>query len=93
VLAEFVKSPYAKQLFDESNVQPLIGSGTSMIGVMFKSLSLSGDKLEVTLNQAFQQRSDRLLEQLVKHLRAGMPQLKRLNYSSSSPPSTRTIIL
>ena len=35
----------------------------------------------------------RLLEHLVKHLRARMPQLKRLNYSSSSPPSTRTIIL
>ena len=52
VLSEFVKSPYAKRLLDEANVQPLIGSGASMIGCMFKTLSLTGAgetaKLEVT---------------------------------------------
>ena len=93
VLAEFVRSPYAKQLFDECNVQPLIGSGSSMITVLFKSLALTDAKLVVSLNRAFEQRSDRILEQLVKHLRARMPPLERLQYEASSPPTTRTIIL
>ena len=41
----------------------------------------------------FEQMSEKLLDQLVKHLRSRIPTIKRLQYDSSSPPSTRTIII
>ena len=96
VLTEFVESEYARRLCDECDVQPLIGSARHLrIGIMFESVRLTGDaKLVVTLHRVFEQRSERLLDQLVKHLRARMPEkLKRLQYETNSPPSTRTIII
>ena len=94
VLTEFVESPYARKLCDECGVQPLIGAPHQQrIGLIFDSVRLVDTRLHVRLHRTFEQRSERLLEQLVKHLRARMPELERLLYEAKSPPSTRTIIL
>jgi len=92
VLTEFVKSDYGRRLCDEAKVQPMIGSN-DILSVMFTKVVLTDAKLVVRLHRVFEQRSERLLEQLKKHLRAKMPQLERLQYEASSPPSTRTIIM
>lgn len=98
VMIEFVKGDYARNLCDDCNVQPLIGSPAHMrISVLFASVKLADTpgpvKLQVKLHPVFEQRSIKLLEKLVKHLRARMPELEWLEYKASSPPSTKTIII
>ena len=94
VLLEFVQAPYAKRLIEEGDVQPLIGAPSKqLIGIVFESVKLNDNRLEVRLKRNFEQRSERLLEKLVKHLQERMPQLEQLLFVAKSPPSTRTIIL
>jgi hypothetical protein len=94
VLNEFVETDYARKLCDQANVQTMIGAPSQKrISVMFESVRLSDARLEVRFTRPFEQRSERLLEQLVKHLRVKMPDLERLLHVAKSPPSTRTIIL
>lgn len=94
-LTEFVETEYARRLCDECNVQPMIGAPRhERIGIMFESVRLQETKLVVRLHQRFEIRSMKLLEHLVRHLKASMPgKLQRLEYHSKSPPSTRTIII
>jgi len=97
VLQEFFEADYARRLCDQYNLQPIIGSApTASIGLMFESLRLMDTTLVVRLVPVFEQRSEQLLDQLVKHLRvkkAVLPNLECLQYESKSPPLTRTIIL
>jgi len=94
VLTDFVETAYCRRMCDESKVQPLIGSPRHVrIGIMFESVRLVDAKLVVRLHSVFEQRSERLLEQFVKHLRERTPELERLQYEAKSPPSTRTIII
>ena len=94
VLAEFCEGDFARRLCDECNIQPLIGSPShTRISYVFDSVKLSDAKLTVRLHAVFERRSGKLLEHLVKHLRASMPQIERIEYHSKSPPSTRTIMI
>ena len=94
VLTEFVDSDYAKRLYEECNVQPLIGCpAADRIKIMFDQVKLEDTFVTVRLHRVFEQRSEKLLRQLVIHLRARMPKLERLLYEAKSPPSTRTIII
>ena len=94
VLTEFVQGNYARKLCEECGVQPLIGAPSQKrIGLIFESVRLTDAKLEVRLHRVFEQRSERLLDHLVKHLRTKMPHLEQLLFQAKSPPSTRTIIL
>ena len=90
VLTEFVRSDYARQLFDYCNVQP---TDYGQLGGMFESVQLVDTKLVIKLSRAVEQRSDKVLDRLAKHLRTRMPQIERLQYESGSPPTTRTIII
>ena len=91
VFSEFVASDYGRRTCDECNVQPMIGS-PNVIGVMFESVRVDGpSKLVIKLNQVFETRHEKILEQLVRHLRGRLPGLKMLQYENKSPPSTRTI--
>jgi hypothetical protein len=61
---------------------------------MFEKLKVTDAKLEFTFHRPFEPRSARLLEYLVKHLRARkIPELKQLQYECRSPPSTRTMVV
>ena len=96
MLTEFVEGDYARRLCDQAGVQAMIGAPASdQIGLMFESVRLASSDtlLVVRLHRAFEQRAERLLEQLVKHLRKRMPSVERLEYEAKSPPSTRTIIV
>ena len=98
VLIEFVEAEFAMRLCDELRVQPLIGAPRhTRIGIVFRSVRIADTtgtpKLDVELNQAFEQRSGRLLEHLAAHLRTSLPELERLQYDAKSPPSTRIIVL
>jgi len=94
VLNDFVEGAYVRRLCDECGAQMLIGAPRqSRIGIVFESVRLTDARLEVRLHRAFEQRSDRLLEKLAKHLRAELPVLERLLHQTKSPPSTRTILL
>lgn len=90
VLAEFVASDYARNLCTYCNVAP---TEYGQITGMFEVVRLNGDRLDVKLQQAFEQRSDRLLDKLVKHLRVRLPVIKRLQYETRSPPSTRILVV
>ena len=62
VLLEFVQAPYAKRLIEEGDVQPLIGAPSKqLIGIVFESVKLNDNRLEVRLKRNFEQRSERLL--------------------------------
>ena len=63
------------------------------IGSTFKAVNVDGDSLHVQLHQAVEQRSEKVLDRLAKHLRVNLPQVKRVKYECKSPPSTRTIIV
>ena len=61
---------------------------------MFESLQLVGAKLVVKLNYNFEQRSEKLLDKLAKHLRARLGgAIKMIQYETGSPPTTRTIVI
>ena len=90
VLTEFCQSDYARQACQYCNIAP---SEYGKIQGMFKSVRLDETRLVVKLHRSFEQRSAQLLDRLAKHLRARMPQLTRLIYEKSSPPSVSTIIL
>ena len=94
-LLDFVESDYPRRLCDELRVQALIGSPRHVrIGIMFEKLKVTDAKLEFTFHRPFEPRSARLLEYLVKHLRARkIPELKQLQYECRSPPSTRTMVV
>ena len=92
VLTEFINSDYGKRLCDDCRVQPMIGS-PNIVGAMFESAQITDARLVVKLKQVFEIRHERILEQLVPHLKARMPQLRMLQYENKSPPSTRTIPL
>lgn len=90
VLGEFARSDYVRQLCDYCNVQP---TDYGTIRCLFKSVRTDGAKLVVKLNPTVEQRSEKLLDRLKKHLRATMPAIKQIHYEQGSPPTTRTIIV
>ena len=91
-MTEFINSDYGRRLCDDCRVQPIIGS-PNIVGAMFESAKITDARLVVKLKQVFEIRHERILEQLVPHLKARMPQLRMLQYENKSPPSTRTIPL
>ena len=93
-LTEFLQCDYARKLCDECGVNPVIGAPMEKrVGLMFEYVRLADTTLEMRLHRVFEQRHERLLEHLVKHLRPRMPHLERLLFHAKSPPSTRTIVL
>ena len=90
VLGDFAMSDYVRQLCDYCNVQP---TDYGTIRCLFKSVRTDGAKLVVKLNPTVEQRSEKLLDRLKKHLRATMPAIKQIHYEQGSPPTTRTIIV
>ena len=50
-------------------------------------------KLVVSLHRVFEQRSEKLLEKLTRHLKQRLPELEQLLYEAKSPPVSRTIVL
>jgi len=89
LLTEFVQTDWAKQMCTYCNINP---TAYGTIRGMFESVRLVDGKLVVKLNRSFEQRSDKLLDKLVKHLRGKLP-VQRLAYMSGSPPTTRTYII
>ena len=92
VFTEFINSEYCRRLCDECNVQPIIGS-PHIVGIMFEKVQLVDDKITIKLNKVFEMKHEKLLEQLVRHLKVRMPALRLLQYEQRSPPSTRTYAL
>ena len=62
--------------------------------MIFSSVRMADDaKLVVSLHRVFEQRSEKLLEKLTRHLKQRLPELEQLLYEAKSPPVTRTIVL
>jgi len=88
VLAEFVQSDYARQACNYCNINP---TDYGQIDGMFESVRLVDNRLVVKLKWAFEQRSDKLMDRLAKHLRKTMPQIQRLEYEVRT--ITHTIVV
>ena len=92
VFTEFVNSDYARQLCNYCNVQP---TDYGIVSGMFETIRVDENKLVVKLKFAFEQRSEKLLDRLQKHLRANRsrlpPNIKVLQYVQGS--MTRTIVI
>jgi len=88
VLADFVQSDYALQACNYCNINP---TDYGQIDGMFESVRLVDTRLVVKLKWAFEQRSDKLMDRLAKHLRKTMPQIRRLEYQIRS--ITNTIVI
>lgn len=90
VLTEFCLSRYAKAACEYCNASPM---DFGNIWGMFSSVVRRGDVLVIKLNSNFESRSKQTLDQLSKHLRARMPELRLLQYEKKFPPSTENIML
>ena len=90
VLNEFVSSDYVRRVCDSCMVSPT--DYGSMRG-LFESVRVEDGRLIVRLARQVEEKSASLLDRLARHLRKRMPQIKRLEVETRSPPSTRTIIL
>jgi len=88
VLQEFVQSDYAIQVCNYCNVNP---AGYGQLDVMFDSVQLEGTTLKVKLQYQFEQRAEKLMDRLAKHLRERMPQLRMLQYNLRSDTHTKMI--
>ena len=75
LLTEFVRSDYARQLCDYCNA-PAAEYG--QVSGMFERLHLNDDKLVVKLKSAFDQRAEKLLDRLARHLRANRARIPRI---------------
>ena len=87
-LEEFVQSDWARQACNYCNVGP---TDHGKLWGMFETVRVQDTTLVVKLKRAFEQRSNQLLDRLTKHLRARLPQVKRLQYEQGT--TTRTIVL
>lgn len=90
VLTEFCMSDYARQLYDYCNVGP---TEYGKVRGMFESVRVVDSKLVVRLQGPFQQRSEKLMDKLAKHLRQRMPEVQRLMHESGRPATIRTYII
>ena len=88
VLTEFVQSDYARQACEHCNVSL---TECEEVWGMFESARLVDGKLIVKLKRSFDQSTVALLEQLARHIRSRMPQVKRLQHDHG--PMTRTIVI
>ena len=90
VLMDFCQTDFAKQMCEYCSISP---TEFGQLSSMFESVRVEQRKIVVRLNRRFEQRSEKLLDRLVKYLRTEMPQLKQLQYEVRSPPTTRTFII
>lgn len=90
VLQEFVETDFCKKICEYCNVGP---TAYGQITGIFQSVRLVDNRLVVKLERSVEQRSEKLLDKLAKHLRARLPLIKRLEYETRSPPSTKTIMI
>ena len=90
VLMDFCQTDFAKKMCEYCSVSP---TEFGQLSSMFESVRVEQRKIVVRLNRRFEQRSEKLLDRLVKYLRTEMPQLKQLQYEVRSPPTTRTFII
>eukprot|EP00322_Chrysochromulina_rotalis_P011501 CAMPEP_0115849154 /NCGR_PEP_ID=MMETSP0287-20121206/11302_1 /TAXON_ID=412157 /ORGANISM="Chrysochromulina rotalis, Strain UIO044" /LENGTH=236 /DNA_ID=CAMNT_0003303111 /DNA_START=40 /DNA_END=750 /DNA_ORIENTATION=+ len=88
-LSEFVNTPYARQQCQYCGAGP---TDYGQVWGMFETVRLvENNKLKVKLHRSFEQRADKLLDMLAKHLRKSLPQLERLQYDQAT--TTKTIVL
>ena len=73
VLSEFVRSDYARSVFNNARVD---GTDYGRIGGMFESVRLANTTLVVKLKRVFEERNTALLERVSRYLRARIPTLK-----------------
>ena len=77
-LTEFVQTDYAGTVCRYCNVNP---AAIGQIGCIFESVKIIEDaKLDVKLHGPVEHKADQILNKLAAHLRATVPQLKRLQY-------------
>jgi len=91
VLEEFAQSEYARKICEYCNVPP---TDYGRARGMFEEVRVNDRTLVVKLRYQFEQRADRIFDQLKRYFRQRMgDQLRMLSYESKSPPSTKTYMI
>lgn len=89
-LNDFCNTDFAYQLCEYCGVGP---TDRGRIEGMFEMVRINENRLEVRLQRQFEQRADKLLDRLKRHLRQSKIGIVRIDYEQRSPPMTRMIIV
>jgi len=85
VLTEFVQTDFALQTCEYCNVAP---TDYGQVWGMFESVKPVDSRLVIKLKSGLEQRSEKLLHKLARHLRERMPEISSIQYQKGTITQT-----